>query len=41
VSSWVASAVRLDVPATANRLSATFVPANGYTFTDTFDIERK
>jgi len=26
---------------TASRLSARFVPANGYTFTDVFDIERK
>lgn len=31
----------LDVTATADRLSAKFVPADGYTFTDTFDIERK
>jgi hypothetical protein len=31
----------LDVTATADRLSAKFVPANGYSSTDTFDIERK
>jgi hypothetical protein len=30
----------LDVTATADRLSAKFVPANGYSFTDNFDIER-
>lgn len=31
----------LDVTATAGRLSARFVPAEGYTFTDSFTIERK
>ncbi len=31
----------LDVTATADRLSARFVPAEGYTFTDSFDIRRK
>jgi hypothetical protein len=31
----------LDLTATAGRLSARFVPANGYTFTDAFTIERK
>jgi hypothetical protein len=31
----------LDVKATADRLSARFVPAEGYTFTDAFSIERK
>jgi hypothetical protein len=31
----------LDVTATADRLSARFVPADGYTFTDSFHIERK
>jgi hypothetical protein len=31
----------LDVTATADRLSARFVPADGYTFTDAFSIERK
>jgi Calcineurin-like phosphoesterase len=31
----------LDVTATAERLSARFVPAAGYTFTDSFEIGRK
>ncbi|MFE4544736.1 metallophosphoesterase [Arthrobacter sp. NPDC056727] len=31
----------LDVTATADRLSARFVPAAGYTFTDSFEIGRK
>jgi hypothetical protein len=31
----------LDVTATADRLSARFVPAAGYTFTDSFEIKRK
>lgn len=31
----------LDVTATADRLSARFVPAAGYTFTDSFDVGRK
>lgn len=31
----------LDVTATAERLSARFVPADGYAFADNFDIERK
>ncbi|MFE4837084.1 metallophosphoesterase [Arthrobacter sp. NPDC056691] len=31
----------LDVTATADRLSARFVPAAGYSFTDTFEIGRK
>ncbi|MFC7847417.1 metallophosphoesterase [Arthrobacter sp. NPDC057388] len=31
----------LDVTATKDRLSAKFVPANGYTFTDSFSIGRK
>ncbi|WP_307031334.1 metallophosphoesterase [Arthrobacter globiformis] len=31
----------LDVTATADRLAAKFVPAEGYTFTDNFGIDRK
>lgn len=31
----------LDVTATKDRLSAKFVPASGYSFTDRFDIKRK
>jgi hypothetical protein len=31
----------LDVTATKDRLSAKFIPANGYTFTDSFSIGRK
>ncbi|WP_223257060.1 metallophosphoesterase [Arthrobacter globiformis] len=31
----------LDVTATADRLAAKFVPAEGYTFTDSFGIDRK
>lgn len=31
----------LDVTATADRLAARFVPAEGYDFTDSFTIERR